>query len=135
MISCRPNRLSRGLRCMSRASCDLVDEHPDRLGMPSICQQGLWELQLAGASRRADRFVPGLDVRPVWVVVDVMERSHQLAQLQLVMECARLAGGAGDGESCGGTRGQVATIERRIVRGDRASAWVGQGVSLVPLVR
>src|SRR5260370_28196545 len=50
MISCRPNRLSRGLRCMSRASCDLVGEHPDRLGRPSICQQGVWELQLDDVS-------------------------------------------------------------------------------------
>src|SRR5260370_22587988 len=87
------------------------------------------------ASGRADRFVPGLGVGAVRVVVDVVERSHQLAQLQLVVERARLAGGAGDGESRRGTRGQVATVERRVVRGDRASARVSQGVSLVPLVR
>src|SRR5260370_395089 len=51
-----------------------------------------------------------------------MERSHQLAQLELVVELARLAGGAGDGEDRRGTGGNLTTIEPRILRCDRASA-------------
>ncbi len=49
-----------------------------------------------GASALSDVFVPGLHVRSVRVIVDVVERPDQLAQCELVVEGARLQCGAGE---------------------------------------
>src|ERR1700680_4002301 len=93
-------------------------------------------VQRCGWLRRArpDYLVPRLDVGTVRMVVDVLVRPHELAQRELVVEGARLFGGAGDGEGCRRTRCEVATVEGGMVEVDHAWAGIGARVALEPLV-